>query len=33
MFINIEPGFYFDNKFGIRIENCVVVIKKNSKVS
>jgi len=31
MILSDEPGFYFDNKFGIRIENCVLVVKKNSK--
>ncbi|CAF3418743.1 unnamed protein product [Rotaria socialis] len=31
MILSDEPGFYLDDKFGIRIENCVVVIKKNSK--
>ncbi|CAF1438029.1 unnamed protein product [Rotaria magnacalcarata] len=30
MILSDEPGFYLDDKFGIRIENCVVVIKKNS---
>ncbi|CAF3811344.1 unnamed protein product [Rotaria sp. Silwood1] len=29
--LNHEPGFYSDDKFGIRIENCVIVINKSSK--
>ena len=32
IWMKIEPGFYLDNKFGIRIENCVVVVEKPSKV-
>ncbi|CAF0952711.1 unnamed protein product [Adineta steineri] len=31
MVLSDEPGFYSNNKFGIRIENCVVVVKKASK--
>jgi Xaa-Pro aminopeptidase len=31
MIVTIEPGFYEDNKFGIRIENCVRTVKANTK--
>ncbi|CAF1059110.1 unnamed protein product [Rotaria sp. Silwood1] len=31
MVLSDEPGFYSDDKFGIRIENCVIVINKSSK--
>jgi hypothetical protein len=27
----IEPGFYKDNEFGIRIENCVLAVTQQSK--
>ncbi|CAF4271305.1 unnamed protein product, partial [Rotaria sordida] len=33
MILSDEPGYYSDDKFGIRIENCVLVVKKSSKVS
>jgi Xaa-Pro aminopeptidase len=28
----IEPGIYLDNKFGIRIEDSIVLTKKGAKV-
>ncbi|CAF1015443.1 unnamed protein product [Rotaria sordida] len=31
MILSDEPGYYSDDKFGIRIENCVLVVKKSSK--
>jgi Xaa-Pro aminopeptidase len=31
MIVTIEPGFYENNQFGIRIENCVRTIKANTK--
>lgn len=27
-----EPGYYEDGNFGIRIENCVLVVKAETKV-
>lgn len=31
MIVTIEPGFYEDNNFGIRIENCVRTVKAATK--
>lgn len=31
MIITIEPGYYKDGQFGIRIENCNLVVKANTK--
>ena len=31
-FLFTEPGYYEDGKFGIRIENLVVVVPKETKV-
>lgn len=31
MIVTIEPGYYEDNNFGIRIENCVLTTKKSTK--
>jgi Xaa-Pro aminopeptidase len=31
MIVTIEPGYYEDNNFGIRIENCVLTTKKLTK--
>lgn len=31
MIVTIEPGFYQDNEFGIRIENCVLTVKAPTK--
>lgn len=31
MIVTIEPGFYQDNEFGIRIENCVQTVKASTK--
>ncbi|CAF1367203.1 unnamed protein product [Adineta ricciae] len=31
MILSDEPGFYCEDKFGIRIENCVLVVKQKSK--
>jgi Xaa-Pro aminopeptidase len=31
MIITIEPGFYEDQNFGIRIENCELVVEANTK--
>ena len=28
-----EPGYYEDGKFGIRIENCIQVVKAETKVA
>eukprot|EP01094_Clydonella_sp_ATCC50884_P027215 TRINITY_DN7724_c0_g1_i1.p1 TRINITY_DN7724_c0_g1~~TRINITY_DN7724_c0_g1_i1.p1 ORF type:complete len:441 (+),score=120.22 TRINITY_DN7724_c0_g1_i1:308-1630(+) len=30
MTVTIEPGYYEDGKFGIRIENCVIVVKADT---
>ena len=32
MVITIEPGIYLDKKFGVRIEDTVLVTKKGYKV-
>ena len=32
MIVSNEPGYYVENKFGIRIENLVFVKKVNSKI-
>lgn len=31
MIVTIEPGYYENNQFGIRIENCVRTVKKQTK--
>lgn len=31
MIVTIEPGFYENGQFGIRIENCVLVVKASTK--
>lgn len=31
-FCLIEPGYYEDGKFGVRIENLVLVVKAETKV-
>ena len=31
MIVTIEPGYYEDGNFGIRIENCVLTVKANTK--
>lgn len=31
MIITIEPGYYENEKFGIRIENCELTLKANTK--
>ena len=31
MIVTIEPGYYEDGNFGIRIENCVLIVKANTK--
>ena len=31
MIVTIEPGYYEDQKFGIRIENCELVVAANTK--
>ncbi len=31
MIVTIEPGYYEDNQFGIRIENCVLTKKADTK--
>lgn len=33
MIITIEPGYYEDQKFGIRIENCELVVEAKTKYS
>ena len=32
MILSNEPGFYKENKFGIRIENLIYILKKGSKL-
>jgi len=32
MILSNEPGYYKENKFGIRIENLILVKRKNSKL-
>ena len=31
MIVTIEPGYYEDENFGIRIENCVLIVKADTK--
>jgi Xaa-Pro aminopeptidase len=31
MIVTIEPGYYEDGNFGIRIENCVLIVKEKTK--
>lgn len=31
MFMTIEPGYYENGQFGIRIENCVLTVKAQTK--
>ena len=33
MVVSNEPGYYLENKFGIRIENLIFVKKVNNKLS
>ena len=28
-----EPGYYEDGSFGVRVENCMLVVKAKTKVS
>jgi len=32
LFIYSEPGYYEDGKFGVRIENLILVVKADTKV-
>lgn len=31
MIMTIEPGYYHEGRFGIRIENCYLVVRANTK--
>ncbi len=33
MIVSNEPGYYLENKFGIRIENLVFIIKNKKKLN